>query len=57
MGVRLGLQQPVDELDFVDPDERGRSLQTDIRLEPAGQHIAVTVPPARHIGLTGQAEE
>lgn len=57
MGVGLGLQQTVDELDFVDPDERGRPLQTDVGLEPAGQHISVTVPPPRHIGLAGQAEQ
>ncbi|MGC0411125.1 hypothetical protein RKD31_004368 [Streptomyces sp. SAI-163] len=56
-GVLLGLQQAVHELHLVGPDQRGGALQPHVGREPAGQHVGVTVPPARDVGLLGQGEQ
>ena len=56
-GVRLGLQQPGDELDLVGADQFGGLFQVEIVVEPGVQHVAVGVPPARGVGLPGEREQ
>ena len=53
-GVVRGLQQARHELHLVGADQRGGGLQAEVGLEPAGQHVAVPVPPAGGVRLAGQ---
>ncbi|GAB3938085.1 hypothetical protein GCM10027614_17480 [Micromonospora vulcania] len=55
-GVLPGLQEAGDELHLVAADQRGGRLQAQVRLEPGGQHVAVTVPPAGAVGVPGELE-
>jgi hypothetical protein len=56
-GVLAGLQQPGHELHLVRSDQRRRSLQTQVGLEPAGQHVAVMLPPPGRVGLLRQRQQ
>ena len=55
--VVVGLQQPGDELAFVAADQGGGLFQVDIGAEPAGEDVAVVLPPAGGVGFSGQGEE
>ena len=56
-GVVLGLQQPGDQADLVDPDLRCRALQADIRGELRLHGVAVRVPPALLARVAGQLDQ
>ncbi len=54
--TRPSLQEAVHELDLERADVRGGTLQPDVGLEPAGQHVAEVVPPAGDAGVPGQPQ-
>jgi hypothetical protein len=56
-GVTLRLEQARNELELVVPDERGRRLQSEVRLDPVRQDVGVALPPARRVRVPGQLEQ
>ena len=55
--VVRGLQQAGDELELVLPDDRGRGLEAEVRLDPVRQDVRVPLPPARRARLAGQPHQ
>lgn len=55
--VVLRLQQPGDELQLVGAQQGGGLFQAEVHLEPAGQDVAVPVPPAGGVGLLRELQQ
>ena len=58
-GPRVGrcLQGAGDQIWLVPAQLRGGLFHADVDVEPLGDHVAVGVPPAARLGLSGQAHQ